>query len=152
MILLLSFTPIVFLFLTLFYCKWPLTKAAPATFVYTLILTWLKWDLSLPLLASLTLKSALLAIDVLVILFGAILFLGYLRASGLIVPMQMRLSEISHDKRIQAFLLAWLFGSFLEGISGFGTPAAIIAPLMVGLGFPALQAVYFQSSHHQKQD
>jgi len=38
-------------------------------------------------------------------------------------------------------IIAWLFGSFIEGAAGFGTPAAIVAPLMVALGFPALAAV-----------
>ena len=42
---------------------------------------------------------------------------------------------------MQLVLLAWLFGAFIEGSSGFGTPAAIVAPLMVALGFPALAAV-----------
>jgi lactate permease len=38
-------------------------------------------------------------------------------------------------------IICWLFGSFIEGASGFGTPAAIVAPLMVALGFPAICAV-----------
>jgi lactate permease len=40
-------------------------------------------------------------------------------------------------------LIAWLFGCFIEGASGFGTPAAVAAPLMVAVGFPALAAVVF---------
>jgi lactate permease len=42
---------------------------------------------------------------------------------------------------VQVILIAWLFGAFLEGASGFGTPAAICAPLLVALGFPPLAAV-----------
>lgn len=38
-------------------------------------------------------------------------------------------------------IVAWLFGSFLEGASGFGTPAAMCAPLLMVLGFPAMAAV-----------
>ena len=38
-------------------------------------------------------------------------------------------------------IITWLFGSFIEGASGFGTPAAIVAPLLVALGFPAMAAV-----------
>ena len=47
------------------------------------------------------------------------------------------------DRRIQVILVAWLFGCFIEGASGFGTPAAVAAPLMVAVGFPALAAVVF---------
>jgi lactate permease len=49
--------------------------------------------------------------------------------------------SISPDRRVQAIIVAWLFGAFIEGAAGFGTPAAISAPLMVALGFPPLAAV-----------
>jgi lactate permease len=42
---------------------------------------------------------------------------------------------------VQAIIIAWCFGTFIEGASGFGTPAAIAAPLLVAIGFPALAAV-----------
>jgi len=48
---------------------------------------------------------------------------------------------ISDDRRVQVVIVAWLFGSFIEGAAGFGTPAAIAAPLMVALGFPTACAV-----------
>ena len=38
-------------------------------------------------------------------------------------------------------IIAWLFGSFIEGVAGFGTPAAVAVPLLVGLGFPGMAAV-----------
>ena len=50
-------------------------------------------------------------------------------------------TSITEDRRIQVILITWLFGSFIEGAAGFGTPAAIVAPLMVGLGFPTFCAV-----------
>src|SRR5690606_42104488 len=52
-------------------------------------------------------------------------------------------TAISPDRRVQVILIAWLFGSFIEGASGFGTPAAVAAPLMVAVGFPAMAAVVF---------
>src|SRR5690606_25406544 len=48
---------------------------------------------------------------------------------------------ISPDPRIQVVIICWLFGCFIEGASGFGTPAAIVAPLLVAVGFPAMAAV-----------
>jgi lactate permease len=42
---------------------------------------------------------------------------------------------------VQAIIIGWLFGSFIEGASGFGTPAAVVAPLLLALGFPAMAAV-----------
>ena len=49
--------------------------------------------------------------------------------------------NISPDRRVQAILIAWLFGGFIEGAAGFGTPAALAAPLLLAIGFPALAAV-----------
>jgi len=47
---------------------------------------------------------------------------------------------LSADRRVQALLIAFSFGAFIEGACGFGTPVAICAALLVGLGFPPLQA------------
>jgi lactate permease len=48
---------------------------------------------------------------------------------------------ISPDRRVQAIIIAFFFGAFIEGSAGFGTPAAVAAPLLVAVGFPAMAAV-----------
>ncbi|MCX5683551.1 MAG: lactate permease LctP family transporter [Planctomycetota bacterium] len=50
------------------------------------------------------------------------------------------LASITDDRRIQALLIAFSFGAFIEGCAGFGTPVAITAAMLMGLGFPPLQA------------
>jgi lactate permease len=75
------------------------------------------------------------------IIFGAILLLNTLQQSGAIQAIRRGFSDITPDRRIQVIIIAWLFGSFIEGSAGFGTPAAVAVPLMVGLGFPAMAAV-----------
>ena len=49
-------------------------------------------------------------------------------------------TAISPDRRMQALLIAFSFGTFLEGAAGFGTPVAISAALLIGLGFSPLYA------------
>jgi lactate permease len=49
-------------------------------------------------------------------------------------------ASLSADRRIQAMLIAFSFGAFVEGAAGFGTPVAISAALLIGLGFPPLYA------------
>ncbi|MDJ0624425.1 MAG: L-lactate permease, partial [Desulfocapsaceae bacterium] len=71
----------------------------------------------------------------------AILLLNTLQNSGAITTIRAGFVNISPDRRVQALIIAWLFGCFIEGASGFGTPAAIAAPLLVAIGFPALGAV-----------
>ena len=81
------------------------------------------------------------AIELIYIIFGAILLLNTLQESGAIKSIRKGFSDITPDRRIQVIIIAWLFGSFIEGSAGFGTPAAVAVPLMVGLGFPAMAAV-----------
>jgi lactate permease len=78
--------------------------------------------------------------DVLLIIFGAILLLNTLKATGAIEAINAGFRNISSDRRIQTIIIAWLFGAFVEGAAGFGTPAALAAPLLVGLGFPPIAA------------
>jgi lactate permease len=78
--------------------------------------------------------------EVLLIIFGAILLLNTMKASGAIDAINGGFRNISGDRRIQAIIIAWMFGAFVEGAAGFGTPAALAAPLLVGLGFPPVAA------------
>ena len=85
--------------------------------------------------------GAINALDILLIVFGAILILQLMKNSGGIDGISNSMSAISQDRRVQVIIIAWLMGSFFEGAAGFGTPAAVVAPLLVGLGFPPLIAV-----------
>ncbi|MGH1601390.1 L-lactate permease [Campylobacter majalis] len=80
------------------------------------------------------------AFDILVIIFGAILILNTMKYSGAMTAINNGFNKISTDRRVQVLIIGWAFGAFIEGAAGFGTPAALAAPLLVGLGFPALGA------------
>jgi len=88
-----------------------------------------------------TIQGLVYTASILWIIFGAILLLNTLKNSGALTAIRSGFTNISTDRRVQIIIIAWLFGSFIEGASGFGTPAAICAPLLVGLGFPAMAAV-----------
>ncbi len=81
------------------------------------------------------------AFDILLIIFGAIFFLERLREAGVIDNIGYYLESFSQDFRVQVILLAWFLENFLEGTAGFGTPSTVVAPLLVGLGLPPVQAV-----------
>jgi len=130
--ILLALSPILLLLIILIWR--PLTLAAPFTLIYTMILgLFLRQNIIPP--AS---KGLLLAMDISLIIFGAIFFLDMIKQTRFLSHLKEYLGE---DKRVQAIILIWFAGSFIEGIAGFGTPAAIIAPLLVGLGFAPLLAV-----------
>ncbi|HZR16197.1 MAG TPA: L-lactate permease [Verrucomicrobiae bacterium] len=60
--------------------------------------------------------------------------------TGQFAVLQRQVAGLSADRRIQALLVAFCFGAFIEGAAGFGAPVAITAALMIGLGFHPLQA------------
>ncbi|MFM8703595.1 MAG: L-lactate permease, partial [Planctomycetia bacterium] len=60
--------------------------------------------------------------------------------AGALDVMKRSLTRLSADHRVQALLIAFSFGAFLEGAAGFGAPVAISAALLAGAGFPALEA------------
>jgi lactate permease len=59
---------------------------------------------------------------------------------GLFAPLQARVVAITGDRRLQLLLIAFCFGAFFEGAAGFGTPVAVTGAILIGLGFPALEA------------
>ena len=60
--------------------------------------------------------------------------------AGLFKVMQESLTGITQDRRLQLLLIAFSFGAFFEGAAGFGTPVAVTAAVLIGLGFKPLQA------------
>jgi lactate permease len=134
-------SPLLLIVLLLLALRRPLFVAAPITLVYTALLARLVWAEELAYMLGASIKGVLIAVDILLIIFGAVFFLQFLRRSGLIHSLEYYLCSVSPDHRVQTILLAWFFLSFIEGMAGFGTPMAIVAPLLVALGFPALLAV-----------
>jgi lactate permease len=138
---LLAALPIVAIFVFMVGFRWPATKAMPLAFVITLLLALFIWKTPGNWIAASTLNGVVIAFKILFIVFGALLLLFTMRESGAIEAINRGFTNISADKRVQAIIIAWLFGGFIEGSAGFGTPAALAAPLLLSLGFPALAAV-----------
>lgn len=115
--------------------------AMPLVLVATVLIGLFYWDMPQAVIAASAIQGLFITFDILWIIFGAILLLNVLKYSGAVTVMRRGFTELSGDRRIQVIIIVWLFGSFIEGAAGFGTPAAIVAPLLVALGFPALCAV-----------
>ncbi len=113
----------------------------PLVYACTAIIALLFWQVSFTHIVAASIQGIFITFDILFIIFSAILLLNTLKHSGAISVIRRGFSKISDDRRIQVVIICWLFGSFIEGASGFGTPAAIVAPLLVALGFPAFAAV-----------
>lgn len=133
--------PIASVAIFLVLLRWPASRAMPIAYVVAAALAYLVWRVPLPQILAATVNGLIVAGTLIYIIFGAILLLNTLQQSGAIQTIRQGFSDITPDRRIQVIIIAWLFGSFIEGSAGFGTPAAVAVPLMVGLGFPAMAAV-----------
>ena len=140
---LLAFTPIALSGVLLVGLGWSAKRAMPLVYVVTALIALTAWGVSFNRVLAATLEGIIITVQVLWIIFGALLLLNTLKRSGGIASIRSGFARISPDRRIQVILIAWLFGCFIEGASGFGTPAAVAGPLMVAVGFPALSAVMF---------
>ncbi len=138
---LLAFTPLLLAGVLLIGFRMAAKVAMPIVFIVTALIALVAWDMTFTRVVASSLQGLILTLSILWIIFGAILLLNAMKYSGGISAIRNGFSGISPDRRVQAIIVAWLFGCFIEGASGFGTPAAVAAPLMVALGFPALAAV-----------
>jgi lactate permease len=137
----LAFLPILVAAVFLVGLRWPASRAMPVAFLTCVGLAWFVWKVPGAQIAAGSVKGLLITAQLLFIIFGAILLLNTMRESGALKIIRDAFTRITPDRRIQVIIIAWLFGSFIEGSAGFGTPAAVCVPLLVALGFPALAAV-----------
>ncbi|WP_144480694.1 L-lactate permease [Cytobacillus oceanisediminis] len=137
----LSLLPILAVGIFLVGLRWPASKAMPISYLVAIGLALFVWKVPGANVGAASVHGLIVAGNLLYIIFGAILLLNTLQESGGIKTIRQGFTDISADRRIQVIIIAWLFGSFIEGSAGFGTPAAVAVPLLVGLGFPAMAAV-----------
>lgn len=137
----LSLMPIAAVAVFLVILRWPASRAMPICYVVAIGLALLVWKVPGTQVAAATVNGLIVAGTLLYIIFGAILLLNTLHESGALRTIRKGFTDITPDRRIQVIIIAWLFGSLIEGAAGFGTPAAVAVPLLVGLGFPAMAAV-----------
>lgn len=137
----LAFVPILSAAILLVGLRIPAKIAMPVAFVVTVVIAFTIWDIPANFIAASAIQGLFITFDILFIIFGAIVLLNLLKYSRAILVIREGFTNITEDRRIQVIIITWLFGSFIEGAAGFGTPAAVVAPLLVGLGFPTFCAV-----------
>ena len=138
---LLALTPLLIVAVLLVGALWSATRVMPIAWGAAAIIAFAFWEMPLEFVAAASLTGVMAAIEILWIVFGALVLLYTLMRSGAVDRINAGFATISDDRRVQVILLAFFLATFLEGVAGFGTPAAVVAPLLLALGFPALAAV-----------
>lgn len=144
----LALAPILIILILMVGFRWKASRAGGAGYLTALLIAWLWFKINLPTLAYAHAKAVFLILDVLLIIWTAFLLYRVVAEAGGIEVLSKTLPQLTRDKGFQALLIGWVFASFLQGVGGFGVPTAVIAPILVGLGFSPLLAVVIPSLGH----
>ncbi|WP_418284573.1 L-lactate permease [Halorubrum sp. DTA46] len=137
----LALVPLIVVAALLVGLLWPASRAMPVAWLAAAAVAFLAWDMPATWILAASIDGAMAAVEILWIVLGALVLLYTLMNSGAVDRINAGFASISDDRRVQVVLLGFFLATFIEGVAGFGTPAAVVAPLLLALGFPALAAV-----------
>ena len=138
---LLAAVPVVLLFYLLVFRRWSAPRAGGAAALSAFVIAWLGYGLPAHMGALAFLDGA--AFGLLPVgwtVFTAMLLYNITVKTGKFDLVRRSVASLSGDARLQAILIGFAFGAFLEGAAGAGTPVAICGAILVGLGFDPFQA------------
>lgn len=145
---LLAFSPVLVIVILMLVFRWGGSRAGGLGWIVSVLVAALFFGAQFDLLAYSQVKAILLSLDVLYIIWAALLLFNIAREAGAIRMIGRALPGLTGDRVMQSLLIGWLMVSFLQGMGGFGVPVAVCAPLLVGLGFTPVQAVAMASIGH----
>ena len=145
---LLAFLPVLVVVVLMLVFRWGGSRAGGLGWFTAVIVAVLAFGSGFELLAYAQVKAVLLSLDVLFIIWTALLLFNIAREAGAIRMIGRALPAMTGDRTMQSLLIGWLMVSFLQGMGGFGVPVAVCAPLLVGLGYSPVQAVAMAAIGH----
>ena len=140
--------PIIIVLVLMMGFRWGGSRAGAIGWFVAIALGLLRFGGGPLLIAYSQAKAVLLSLDVLYIIWSALLLFHIANEAGAIRIISNALVSVTTDRTVQGLLLGWLFVSFMQGTGGFGVPVAVTAPLLVGVGFSPIQAVLMASIGH----
>lgn len=144
----LALLPILAVLVLMLRYRWGGAKAGAVGWVVALGVAALRFGAGWRVLGYAQLKGLLLTLFVVYIIWTALLFFRVTDEAGAVEAIGAGLPRLTPDRGMQALLLGWVFSAFLQGMGGFGVPVAVVAPLLVGLGFPPTAAIIIPSVGH----
>jgi len=137
----LALSPVLLLLGGILCLRWEAAKAGAIAWFVSLAVAWGLFGANPYLLVLAGSKGVSLSIFVLLIIWGAVLLYNVADKAGAIKIIGDTLMRVTNDQLLRCLLFAWCFTSALQGVAGFGVPVAVVAPLMVIMGYSPLTAV-----------
>ncbi len=138
---LIAFLPLLFLLVLMLWRKWGAAEAGPLSWLAAVAMAWLFFDTPATIIGYESIKGTWSAVTVLYVVWASILIYEVTHEGGAFEPLRQGITRILPDPLIQVLAFGWAFASFLQGVTGFGVPIAVCAPLLVGIGVRPLYAV-----------
>lgn len=139
---LLALVPIIWLVVALIALHLPAWKAAVGSFAIACVLALGYWKLPALHVATASVEGFLMALwPIVLVIIAAVFTYNLCVHTGAMDVISAMITSLSADRRVLALLVAWCFGGFMEGMSGFGTAVAIPAGMLAALGFSPVRSV-----------
>ena len=142
---LLALIPILLILVLMLGLRWGAVRASIAGYLAALLIAVIFFGSGVQLLAYAHLKALLSSLDVLLIIWAAFLFYRVTDEARAVAQIGEALPHLTADRAMQSLVIGWGFASFLQSVGGFGVPVAVVAPILVGLGFPPISAIIIPS-------
>ena len=136
-----AFLPIVVLIFLMVKCHWGAAEASAVGVVITVITGFVFYRANISLVASEMAKGVWDAVIILLIIWAAILLYHVGDEAGAYGVIRDGMQRLLPNELLQILAMGWVFESFLQGITGFGVPVAVGAPLLIGIGVGPVWAV-----------
>ena len=144
----LALSPILTVLVLMIFKNWSGARAGAAGWFVATAAASTAFGAHPQLLAYSQMKGILLSLNVLYIIWTALLLYHVVNETGAIEAIGIGIQRFSGDQSIQILIFGWVFASFLQGVAGYGVPVAVVAPLLVGLGFSPVVAVAVPAIGH----
>ncbi len=142
---LLALSPVLVVVVLMLIFHWGGSRAGGLGWFTAVLVASLFFGAGFELLAVAQIKAVLLSLDVLLIIWMALVLFNLSQEAGAIRMLGKSMPGLTDDRVMQSILIGWLMVTFLQGLGGFGVPVAVCAPMLVGLGFNPIQAVVMAS-------
>lgn len=137
---LLAASPVALLIAAILGLNWSAPRAGAAAWLLALALALLAFGAARDHVAIASAKGLSLALFVLTIVWTSVYLFNLVDRLKGIDAIGRAMAALASDRLVQALLIGWGFASFIQGITGFGVPVAVAAPLLIMLGFPPARA------------
>jgi len=133
--------PILVLLVLLLRCKWGGDQAASAGLLVSILIAYLVFGGGIDMIALAVAKGIWYSLSIILVVFPALIIYEVSRESGAFAAIRAGMQRFTPDKVLQVLAVGWIFVGFLQGITGFGVPVVVGAPLLIGMGVKPLTAV-----------